>query len=152
MHQGVFLLYKSSRREPGWRFTAGCYISMSQKATEWHSSVEEGDASIARRQIPLPAPGFLIKGYNREAEEKHTFMLSAEGNSAAGVGGRPRIRATIYDRRAVFSKLCLIYTVEFFPTNFTLFSELNYNGWYLWFVGLCAGGWENYADRSPRAG
>ena len=67
-------------------------------------------------------------------------MLSAEGNSAAGVGGRPRTRATIYDRRAVFSKLCLIYAVEFFLINFTLFSELNYNGWYPWFVGLCSGG------------
>ena len=29
----------------------------------------------------------LPAGNNREAEEKHTLMLSAEGNSAAGVGG-----------------------------------------------------------------
>ena len=63
-------------------------------------------------------------------------MLSAEGNSAAGVGGRPFFRAVIYNWRAVFSKLCLIHTLTFSLTNFTLFSGSNYNGWYPWFVGL----------------
>ena len=80
------------------------------------------------------------KGNNREAEEKHTFMLSAEGNSGAGVGGRPFFRAAIYNWRAVFSNFLVDLTVDFLLTNFTLFSGSNYNGWYPWFVCLCAGG------------
>ena len=40
----------------------------------------------------------------------HTLMLSAEGNSGAGVGGRPFESARVYDLRAVFDNfLCYSY-------------------------------------------
>ena len=58
------------------------------------------------------------EGNNREAEEKHTLMLSAEGNSGAGVGGRPRTRASIYDWRAVFSFFVVFPAINFCSNQF----------------------------------
>ena len=58
------------------------------------------------------------EGNNREAEEKHTLMLSAEGNSAAGVGGRPFFRAVICNWRAVFSNFLVDLTGRFSSNQF----------------------------------
>ena len=55
-------------------------------------------------------------------------MLSAEGNSGAGVGGRPFGRAVICNLRSNFSKFCGFLTFNFVLTNFTLFSGSNYSG------------------------
>ena len=58
------------------------------------------------------------EGNNREAEEKHTLMLSAEGNSGAGVGRRHRVPARVYDFGAVFDIFLYYLCGQIFPNQF----------------------------------
>ena len=67
----------------------------------------------------MEVEGWKMKaGSNREAEEKHTLMLSAEGNSGAGDGGRPLSCATICDRRPVFSNFLVFPAINFSSNHF----------------------------------
>ena len=74
---------------------------------------------------------------NREAEEKHTLMLSAEGNSGAGARGRRLWLKRICNSEAVFSVFYVFLTQTFVLTNFSDFFMQKYIEWYPWFAWLC---------------